>query len=175
MATKTKSTAQPARPTHGSTLPKELDDAFTHALKLLDAGKLAEARTALEALHEKSEEAGNPAFVHAVRARLEALRQRLSETKDSTPPALLAQVHLTRQEDKAALDLLEKAVVKEAGKAPLHYLHSIALLRADRLEESAAALAKAVERDPDLRYTYFLEPEFDDVRRMAPFVRFETA
>lgn len=177
MATKSKTTATQSRSQGGSTLPKELDDAFVRALKLLDGGKQREALAALEELHGQATEAGHIALVHGVRARLEGLRGRQpkAEAKDLAIPGLVAQVLLTRGDTGEALTLLDKAVLAEPNRATLHYLRALALVRLERLPEAAKALAKAIELEPELRYTYFLEPEFEAARESAPFVPFETA
>lgn len=159
MSTKAKSPA-PAK-----TAPNEtLESRFSAALALCQGGKAVEGRAQLEALLAVAE--AQPALARAIRIRLEALAPKAAPKKgDGADAVAEAILRLNAGEAEGALKALEK--VKGSPRAD--YLRAAALARLERPEESAAALRQALAAEPDLFYTFRMEPDFKGVRSHPAF------
>ena len=165
MATKTKS-SEMADSAPASTM----EQMFSEALGHLDAGDLAAAVRAFTVVEEQAVAQDRLNLCRTARSYLAAIRARLDSGEAAQQaPEMGVQMLLNRKDPAAALAKAEAALAGTPGRAILHYLKGLAFAQQGLAQESAEAVAKAVELDPDLLYQYRLEPDFDAVRHSGPF------
>lgn len=164
MSTKAKSPAPAKMSPSGN-----LETRFAAALALCQGGKRAEGVVQLEALLPEAE--AQPVLARAIRTRLAALAPKAEPSKkqDAGEPFAKATLHLNSWEAEEALQILEKAGKGGKGGARVDYLKATALVQLGRYEEAAAALKAALATEPDLFFTFRMEPDFDSVRRHPAF------
>lgn len=166
MATKAKTDATPAVPA------ANLEERFSKALPLLEAGKYTEAAATFEALLPEAREQGKLGLARALATSLAAAQERLARQPEDGLPEVEAQYCLNRNDPDGAMKILEKALKDQPERAQFHYLKALALAQRSDPEASAAALGKAVELDPAMLFPFHLEPDFNDFRNQASFQRF---
>ena len=166
MATKTKTSE-----TSASEPMPALEALFSEGLAHLDAGRLDQAAAAFtqveaEAMGQERLNLGRTArgYLCAIEARLREQGAPALET-----PELTAQMLLNKKNPAAALEALEKALAAFPERGNLHYLKAVAHAQLGQGQESADALAKAVELDADILFQFRLEPDFDSIRHSGPF------
>jgi tetratricopeptide (TPR) repeat protein len=166
MATKTKTSGTPA-----AEPVQTVEKLFSEGLVHLDAGRLAEAAAAFtqveaDAMSQERLNLGRTArgYLSAIEARLREQGAPALET-----PELTVQLLLNKKNPAAALEALEKALATFPERGNLHYLKAVAHAQLGQGQESADALAKAVELDADILFQFRLEPDFDSVRHLGPF------
>jgi tetratricopeptide (TPR) repeat protein len=166
MTTKTKTSE-----TSAATPVPSVETLFSEGLALLDAGKLAEAAEAFtqvqaEAMNQERLNLGRTArgYLTAIQSRLQATEVPAAETAEMS-----AQMLLNQKNPAAALDTLDQAIGAAPARVTLLYLKAVAHAQLGQAQESADALAKAVEVDADILFQFRLEPDFDSLRHSAPF------
>ena len=166
MATKTK-TSETSAP--GTVTPVE--QVFSEALGHLDAGDLDAAGQAFAQVQEEAGAQDRLTLVRASRCYLAAIAaRREAQGVEAKPGAAMAiQLLLNQRDSEAALAKAEEALAAHPDEAALHYLKALACAQQGLGQESAEALARAVERDPNLIYQFRLEPDFDVLRHTGPF------
>jgi predicted Zn-dependent protease len=171
MATKAKTepASKPA-PAPAQPPPSPLAAAFTKALKLVDAGKHAEATKALEALAEDAQAAGDWSMKRRAQVYLALCGTKLHPAKAAvTDPITEIQACLNHHQTDEALKLSEKALKSHPNVGSLHYLRAVAFAQAENTEASADSLKKAVELDADLVFQWHMEPDFNAIRKSPLF------
>lgn len=171
MATKAKTeTASKSTPAPTQPAPSPLALAFTKAVKLVDAGKHAEAASALEALAKDAEAAGDWTMKRRAQVYLSLTDSKLHPAKAVVADATTEiQACLNRNETEAALKLSEKAIKSHPTMGSLHYLRAVAFAQAENTEASAESLKKAVELNGDFVYQWHMEPDFNSIRKSPLF------
>jgi len=171
MATKSKTESVPKAATAPSQPAQSpLANAFAKAVKLVDAGKHAEAAKALEHLLEEARAAGDWAIKRGAQVYLA-----LTETHLHPPKAVAAepiteiQACLNRGERDEALKLSEKAIKAHPANGKFHYLRAVAFAQSGNTEASADCLKKALELDGDLVFQWHMEPDFNAIRKSPLF------
>ncbi len=166
MATKTK-TSEPS----AATPVPSVETLFSEGLELLNAGKLAEAAEAFtqvqaEAMNQDRLNLGRTArgYLAAIQVRLHAQDVPAAETAEFS-----AQLLLNQKNPAAALETLDRAIGVAPARVTLLYLKAVAHAQLGQGQESADALAKAVELDADILFQFRLEPDFDGLRHSAAF------
>lgn len=165
MATKTKTSETPdAAPV------TSVEQVFSEALGHLDAGDLTAAARAFSLVEEGAAAQDRLNLCRAARSYLAAIRARQEQGEAPTPaPELAVQLLLNRKDTAGALAKAEEALAAHPDRAALHYLKALVHAQQGAGQESAAALARAIELDPGLLYQFRLEPEFDGVRHTGAF------
>jgi tetratricopeptide (TPR) repeat protein len=166
MATKTKTSE-----TSASEPMPALEALFSEGLAHLDAGRLDQAAAAFtqveaEAMGQERLNLGRTArgYLSAIQSRLQDQGAPALET-----PELSAQMLLNQKNPAAALEALDKAIAVFPDRSALHYLKALAHAQLGQGQDSADALAKAVELNGDLLFQFRLEPDFDSIRHSGPF------
>jgi tetratricopeptide (TPR) repeat protein len=160
-----KSTPAPAQPP-----PSPLAASFTKALKLVDAGKHAEAAKALGTLAEEAQAAGDWSLKRRAQVYRALCESHLSPAKAAAAdPIAEIQACLNLRHTDEALKLSEKALKSNPTKGSLHYLRAVAFAQAEKAEASAECLKKAVELDADLVFQWHMEPDFNAIRKSPLF------
>ncbi len=150
--------------------PHPLAEEFAKAIKLMEAGKGADAAKALEGLVTKAHEQGQWHLKRSAQSYLNlAHRQTATPKETKLSPEAEAQLELNRKDPKAALATLEKALKTHPKEAKLHYLKAVALAQLEQDEPCAASLKAALELDADLTYLFRMEPDFEDMRDHPAF------
>jgi Flp pilus assembly protein TadD len=171
MATKAKTApvSKPApAPVQTSHFP--LAAALTKALKLVAAGKHAEAAKALESLAAEAQTAGDWPMKRRTQVYLALCESKLHPAKSVTPdPLTEIQACLNHRQTEQAIKLSEKALKSHPTKGSLHYLRAVAFAQADNTEGSAESLKKAMELDADLVFQWHMEPDFNSIRKSPLF------
>jgi predicted Zn-dependent protease len=158
------------------TVPARTDasvaDKLSEGIGLLAAGRLEEAAVVLKDVQDAAAKQGLLGLVRTARSHLAAVQARVLERGEGSRPSLEMNIQLllNRKEAAAALESLAGALAKDAGRASLHYLKAVAHAQLGQGPESAEALGRALELDPDLIYQFRLEPDFDAVRGASAFV-----
>jgi tetratricopeptide (TPR) repeat protein len=165
MATKTKT----AETTASEVL--SVEEQFSEALELLNAGKLDAAGAAFtlvqaEAMAQERLNLGRTArgYLAAIQTRLHVQDAPVAEAGEMS-----AQLLLNQKNPQAALEALEKVIKATPERAALHYLKAVAHAQLGQGQESAEALGRAAELDPDILFQFRLEPDFDSIRHSGPF------
>lgn len=165
MATKTKTSETP-----GSAPAHSVEQVFSEALGFLDAGDLAAASRAFTLVEEGAVAQDRLNLCRAARSYLAAIRARQEQGEAPQPaPEMAVQVLLNRKDPAAALAKADEALAAQPDRASLLYLKALACAQQGRAQESAEALARAVELDPSLLFQFRLEPDFDGVRHSGSF------
>jgi tetratricopeptide (TPR) repeat protein len=166
MATKTKTSE-----TSASEPMPALEKLFSEGLAHLDAGRLDQAAAAFtqveaEAMSQERLNLGRTArgYLTAIQTRLQEKGAPALETAE-----LSAQLLLNKKNPAAALEALDKAIAVFPDRSALHYLKALAYAQLGQGQDSADALAKAVELNGDLLFQFHLEPDFDSIRHTGPF------
>lgn len=170
MATKTKTA--PVAPSEGT-----LEARLTAALESFHGGK-ADAEAALTAVLEEALAGGEAhvALVRRIRMNLAALAERKATRTEETVDILAAATAaLNRKQPQEAQALLEKAEAEVKTRPAFHYLCAQVQAVEGNLDAAAGCLSKALAGNPDLLYTYMLEPDFEAARRHPAFVALEQA
>ena len=166
MATKTKNSETPAQ------VPASpVEKVFSEGLEFMNAGKLAEAAKAFEFVQAESLIQERLNLSHSARAYLAAIKTRIEAKLAPAPETaeMAAQLRLNLQDATGALEIIEKALLANADRAILHYLHAVACAQLEQVEESAEALAKAIALEPDFFFQFRLETDFDGLRQLPAF------
>jgi tetratricopeptide (TPR) repeat protein len=165
MATKTKTSETPdSAPAHS------VEQVFSEALGHLDAGDLSAAVRAFTLVEEGAVAQDRLSLCRAARSYLAAIRARQEQGEASRPaPELAVQLHLNRRDLDEALAKAGEALAAQPDRASLHYLKALAYALQGSAQESAEALARAIELEPGLLFQFRLEPDFDGVRHSGPF------
>lgn len=171
MATKVKTESAPKSvPAPAAAQPSPLAASFAKAVKLVDAGKHAEAVKALETLMHEAQAGGDWAMKRRAMVYLS-----LSEAKVHPPKATAAdpvteiQACLNRRETAEAIKMVDKALKSHPTQGPLHYLRAVAFAQSENVEASAESLKKAMELDSDLVFQWHMEPDFNPIRKSTLF------
>jgi predicted Zn-dependent protease len=171
MATKAKTEpASKPTPAPQQQAQSPLAAAFSKAVKLVEAGKHAEAAKALETLMHEAQESGEWSMKRRAQVYL-----MLCETKIHPPKALVddpiteIQACLNRRETEEALKLSEKALKTLSGKGSLHYLRAVAFAQAENTEGAADSLKKAMDLDAAFVFQWHMEPDFNSIRKSPLF------
>ena len=161
MVTKAKGKA-PERPAH----PHAAE--LAKAVKLVDAGKHAEALKPLEAL--AAESVHDPAFRRVVEAYLAVAKAKAHPAKLAGLSAEdEAQALLNHRDHAGALKVLDKALKAHPKKGLLHYLAATAHAQAGKAEAAAESLRQAIALDPSTLFLFRLEPDFTELRKSPLF------
>lgn len=138
------------------------------AVKLVDAGKHAEAVKPLEALAEETK--GDPSFHRCVMSYLHLAQAKAHPAKVAAEsPEQEAQSLLNRRDHAGALKVVEKALKANPKKGLLHYLAATAYAQAGKAEPAAESLKQAMALDPSALFLFRLEPDFAEFRKSALF------
>ncbi|GLH71937.1 hypothetical protein GETHLI_04390 [Geothrix limicola] len=171
MATKAKTeSASKSTSAPSPAVPSQLVLDFTKAVKLVEAGKFPEAASALQALAEAAQAAGDWSMKRRAQVYLA-----LADSKNHPAKAVAAdpvteiQACLNRGETEEALKLSEKAIKAHPTMGSLHYLRAVAFAQDENTEASAESLKKAVELDADFVYQWHMEPDFNPIRKSPLF------
>ena len=168
MATKAKPAAV------SSTLPKDLEAALSKALGALTSGKPEEAANEFGDLVERAAAGGHVGLERVSRGYLTAAKARLKKPgKEHVDPVLDLSILLNEGESELALEHVEKALKGHGTMASLHYLKASALAQMGRFEEAAESLLAARELNPDLAWTWRLEPDFARAKSSGAFARLD--
>jgi tetratricopeptide (TPR) repeat protein len=166
MASKTKTSEIPASAPDAS-----VEKLFSEGLELLNAGKLEQAAAAFTQVQEAAIKAERLNLGRTVRGYLAAIQARLHEqgagAKENAEFSI--QLLLNQKNPQAALEALGKAIQAGPERVALHYLKAVAHAQLGQGQESAEALGRAAELDPDILFQFRLEPDFDGIRHSAPF------
>lgn len=175
MATKakTETASKPApksAPASAQSAPSPLATAFSKALKLVEAGKHAEAAKALEALAVEAQAAGDWPLKRRTQVYLALCESKLNPAKaTAVDPITEIQACLNLRQTDEAIKLSDKALKSFPTKGALHYLRAVAFAQAEKTEASAESLKKAVELDADFVFQWHMEPDFNAIRKSPLF------
>ncbi|MGA2083096.1 MAG: tetratricopeptide repeat protein [Holophaga sp.] len=166
MATKTKSPES-----HAPKAVPSVDQAFSEGLGFLNGGDLVAAAKAFTFVEAEAATQERLNLGRTARSYLAAIQARLRERGEPSKEAveMTIQLLLNRKDAETALARIEKALGAASGRPALHYLKAVAHAQLGQAQESAEALARAVELEPDLIFQFRLEPDFEPVRHSAPF------
>ena len=150
--------------------PHPLAEAFAKAVKLVEAGKHAEAAKAFEALVAQAQDSGQWHLKRSALGYLAICQRHVQAPKEpKRSPEAEAQMCLNAKDAEGALKVVDKALKAHPEGAKLHYLKAVALAQLDQEEACAASLKTALELDADLTYPFRMEPDFEDVRDHPAF------
>jgi tetratricopeptide (TPR) repeat protein len=166
MATKTKTSEASAPAPEGS-----VEQVFSEGLSRLDGGDLVAAAKAFTYVQEEAVRQDRLNLVRTARSYLAAIQARMEEKGEASKESseMAAQMLLNRKDPGGALAKVAAGLQAAPDRAALHYLKALAHAQLGQGQESADALARAVELDPDLLFQFRLEPDFEAVRHSAPF------
>jgi len=166
MATKTKTSE-----TSASAPVPSVEKVFSQGLEQLNAGDLVAAGTSFKFVQEEAISQDRLGLGRTARGYLAAIQARLQEQDAASAgtPELTAQLMLNKNSAATALEVVDRALQAHPERATLHYLKAVAHAQLDQGQESAEALAKAVELDADFLFQFRLEPDFDGIRHTGPF------
>jgi len=166
---KTDSTPKPP-PAPAPPAAHALAGALTKALKLVQTGKHPEAAKALEALAQEALATGDWAMKRRAGVYLSLVDSKIHPPKAAAADAITEiQACLNRGETEEAIKLSDKAIKAHPTKGALHYLRAVAFAQAENAEASADSLRKAVELDGDFLFQWFMEPDFNPIRKSPLF------
>ena len=171
MATKAKTEPVPkSTPAPAHAAPSPLAAAYGKAVKLVDAGKHAEAAKALETLMHEAQEAGEWSMKRRAQVYLGLCESKIHPPKTAVAdPVTEIQACLNRRETDEALKLSEKAIKAQPTKGSLHYLRAVAFAQAENTEAAADSLKKAMELDASFVFQWHMEPDFNSIRKSPLF------
>jgi len=171
MVTKAKTEPAPKSiPAPAQSAASALAAAFTKALNLVQTGKHAEAAKALELLAQHAQDAGEWSMKRRAQVYLTLVDSKINPPKASVAdPITEIQACLNRGETDEAIKLSEKALKTHPTKGSLHYLRAVAFAQAENADASAESLKKAVELDGDFVFQWFMEPDFNPIRKSPLF------
>ena len=171
MATKAKSDTSPkSKPAPARAPEHPLAAAFGKAVKLLDAGKAADAGKAFQDLIKEAEAGGDWAMKRRAQVYAALAEGKAHPAKPATADSISEiQACLNRRQTTEAMKLLDKELKAHAGKAVLHYLRAVAFAQSEQVEPSAEALRKALDLDGDLVFQWHMEPDFNAIRKSPLF------
>ena len=160
-----KSTPPPVRP-----LQSPLADALAKAVKLVDSGKAPEAAAALTTLMHDAQTAGDWSMKRRAQIYLALADAKIHPAKVvAVDPVTEMQACLNRRETDAAIKLSEKALKSHPNTGSLYYLRAIAFAQAENADACAENLKKACELDPDFVFQWYMEPDFNPLRKSPLF------
>ena len=160
-----KSIPPPAQPVQSA-----LAGAYAKALKLVQTGKNAEAAKALEALAQEAQAAGDWSMKRRAQVYLALVEPKINPPKATVAdPVTEIQACLNRRDTNEAIKLSEKAVKSHPTKGSVHYLRAVAFAQAENAEAAAESLKKAVELDGDFVFQWYMEPDFNPIRKSPLF------
>jgi len=165
MASKTKTSEIPASAPDAS-----VEKLFSEGLEMLNAGKLEQAAAGIHAGSGGGDQSGAPElgmhrpglFGRHPGPAPRAGRGRQGKRRFSI------QLLLNQKNPQAALEALGKAIQAGPERVALHYLKAVAHAQLGQGQESAEALGRAAELDPDILFQFRLEPDFDGIRPRLP-------
>ncbi len=171
MATKAKTEPAPkSAPVPTPVAPFPLAAAFAKAIKLVDAGKHAEAAKALELLIKDALAAGDWAVKRRAQIYLTMCAAKLHPPKaGDTDPVSEIQACLNRRDAADAIKLADKAIKSHPTMGSLHYLRAVAFAQSENIEAAAESLKKAMELDADFVFQWHMEPDFNSTRKSPLF------
>jgi tetratricopeptide (TPR) repeat protein len=148
-----------------------VEQTFSAGLEHLNGGRLIEASTAFKYVLAQAVEQDRLGLGRTARGYLAAIDARLREQDKAAEqtPEMTAQLLLNQKQAEAALPGLDQALLAQPERATLHYLKAVAHAQLEQGQESADALAKAVELEPDYLFQFRLEPDFDALRHSGAF------
>jgi len=166
MATKTKTSEASAPAPEGG-----LEQVFSEGLAHLDSGDLVAATKAFTRVQEEAVRLDRLSLVRTARSYLAAIQARVEERCEASKETaeMAVQLLINRKEPEGALARVAPAIQAAPDRASLHYLKALAHAQLGQTQESAEALSRAVELDPDLLYQFRMEPDFEEVRHSGPF------
>ncbi len=124
---------------------------------------------------ERAAAEGHVGLERVSRGYLTAASARLRKPgKEHADPVLDLSILLNEGESELALEQVEKFLKGHGNMASLHYLKATAFAQMGRFEEAAESLATARELNPDLAWTYRLEPDFARAKSSGVFARLDT-
>jgi len=166
---KTESTPKPP-PAPAPPAAHALAGALTKALKLVQTGKHPEAAKALEALAQEALAAGDWPMKRRAGVYMALVDSKIHPPKAAAADAITEiQACLNRSETEEAIKLSDKAIKAHPTKGALHYLRAVAFAQAENAEASADSLRKAVDLDGDFLFQWFMEPDFNPIRKSPLF------
>lgn len=175
MATKAKTEPAPKPAPKSTPAPAQASQSplaatFTKALKLVEAGKHAEASKALETLAVEAQATGDWAMKRRAQVYIALCESKLNPAKAAVAdPITEIQACLNLRHTDEALKLSEKALKSHPAMGSLHYLRAVAFAQAEKTEASAESLKKAVELDADFVFQWHMEPDFNAIRKSPLF------
>ena len=147
-----------------------LATAFAKAIKLVDAGKHAEAVKALEALMQQALATGDWAMKRRAQIYLSLSQSKLHPPKAGvTDPVSEIQACLNRRDAAEAIKLADKAIKSHPAVGSLHYLRAVAFAQSENTEAAAESLKKAMDLDADFVFQWHMEPDFNSIRKSPLF------
>jgi len=171
MATKAKTEPAPKSiPAPAPVAPFPLAATFAKAIKLVDAGKHAEAAKALELLIKEALAAGDWAMKRRAQIYLSLSESKLHPPKTGvTDPVSEIQACLNRRDAAEAIKLADKAIKSHPAMGSLHYLRAVAFAQSENTEAAAESLKKAMDLDADFVFQWHMEPDFNSTRKSPLF------
>jgi tetratricopeptide (TPR) repeat protein len=171
MVAKAKSESAPKpKPAPAQHQSSPLNEALAKALKLLQGAKYPEAGKALEALLQDAQAAGDWTMKRRAQVYLALVDSKLNPPKAAAAdPITEIQACLNRRDTDGAIKLSEKALKGHPNQGVLHYLRAIAFAQAENADASAECMKKAVELDGDFVFQWFMEPDFNPIRKSPLF------
>jgi tetratricopeptide (TPR) repeat protein len=164
-----KSAPKPA-PVPTPVAPFPLAAAFAKAIKLVDAGKHAEAAKALEQLIKEALAAGDWAMKRRAQIYLALAESKIHPPKTGvTDPVSEIQACLNRRDAAEAIKLADKAIKSHPAVGSLHYLRAVAFAQSENTEAAAESLKKAMDLDADFVFQWHMEPDFNSTRKSPLF------
>jgi tetratricopeptide (TPR) repeat protein len=164
-----KSAPKPA-PVPTSVAPFPLASALAKAIKLVDAGKHAEAVKALELLIKEALATGDWAMKRRAQIYLALSESKLHPPKAGvTEPISEIQACLNRRDAAEAIKLADKAIKSHPAVGSLHYLRAVAFAQSENTEAAAESLKKAMDLDADFVFQWHMEPDFNSTRKSPLF------
>jgi tetratricopeptide (TPR) repeat protein len=169
MVTKAKSESAPS-PKPAQHQPSPLTEALSKALKLVQSAKYPEAAKALEAINQEALATGDWTMKRRAQVYLALVESKLNPPKAAaSDPITEIQACLNRRDTDGAIKLSEKALKTHPNLGALHYLRAIAFAQAENADASAESMKKAVELDGDFVFQWFMEPDFNPIRKSPLF------
>ena len=167
MVTKTK-----ALETLPSSLDPSLEQAFSEGLARFHAGEFSAAADIFGSVRARIVNQDNLGFSYVVQRYLAAIQDRLKVCNDPCNETLemSAQLFLNEKKSLAAMEVIDRAISESSQRAVLYYLKAIAYAQLEQDQESAAALMRALELDPNFIFLFRLESDFDSVRNTDAFL-----
>jgi predicted Zn-dependent protease len=168
-----KSTPKPAPKSEAGPAPVApfpLASAFGKAIKLVDAGKHAEAAKALEQLIKEALATGDWAMKRRAQIYLDLAESKIHPPKTGiTDPVSEIQACLNRRDAAEAIKLADKAIKSHPAVGSLHYLRAVAFAQSENTEAAAESLKKAMDLDADFVFQWHMEPDFNSTRKSPLF------
>jgi tetratricopeptide (TPR) repeat protein len=155
-----------------SALDPSIEQALLDGLAKFNVGELSEAAVAFNSIQTRTANQENLGLSHLAQYYLTAIQNRLKDCSDPCKETveMSAQLLINRKDALAALEVLDKNIEESPQRAALYYLKATAYAQLEQSQESADALMKAMETDPDFLFRFRLEPDFDAVRSTDAFL-----